>query len=261
MIADFRLRIADSNPAIQSAISNQQSAISSEASFRRAILAGYPDRVAQRREPGSPNVLLASGTGATIAPESGVRDGEFLVALDVRAHSADPQPAIGNQSAIRNPRSAIRRCRPRSHRQPRRARVARADVVRGRAPFRQGEREGARVRRRSLRRARARRAPGAVDPEIAARPPRRRLARARPARRGHTPAAAAAVRRAGRRSRRARSHGGVRRPLARRRAARSRAAARRRCARSIATRPSRCWCRAAATCGSSTTRTGRCRRR
>jgi len=29
-------------------------------------------------------VRLASGTGATIAPESGVRDGEFLVALDVR---------------------------------------------------------------------------------------------------------------------------------------------------------------------------------
>ena len=59
------------------------SASVSEADFRRAILVGYPDRVAQRREPGSPNVRLASGTGATIAPESGVRDGEFLVALDV----------------------------------------------------------------------------------------------------------------------------------------------------------------------------------
>ena len=55
----------------------------SESAFLRAILSGYPDRVAQRREPGSPNVLLASGTGATIAPESGVRDGDFLVALDV----------------------------------------------------------------------------------------------------------------------------------------------------------------------------------
>jgi ATP-dependent helicase HrpB len=64
------------------------SALLSELDFRRAILAGYPDRVAQRREPGSPDLLLASGTGATIAPESGVRDGEFLVALDV---SRNPQ--------------------------------------------------------------------------------------------------------------------------------------------------------------------------
>jgi ATP-dependent helicase HrpB len=54
-----------------------------EADFRRAILAGYPDRVAERRHAGSANVRLASGAGATIAPESGVRDGEFLVALDV----------------------------------------------------------------------------------------------------------------------------------------------------------------------------------
>jgi ATP-dependent helicase HrpB len=59
--------------------------------FLRAVLAGYPDRVAQRRAPGSPEVLLASGTGATIARESGVRDGEFLVALDVRRH---PQSAM-----------------------------------------------------------------------------------------------------------------------------------------------------------------------
>jgi len=60
--------------------------------FRRAIFSGYPDRVAQRRAPGSPNVLLASGAGATMAPESGVRDGEFLVALDV---AADPRVGRG----------------------------------------------------------------------------------------------------------------------------------------------------------------------
>ena len=57
----------------------------SESQFRRAVLAGYPDRVARRREPGSPRVLLASGHGAVVGSESGVRDGEFLVALDVTA--------------------------------------------------------------------------------------------------------------------------------------------------------------------------------
>ena len=35
--------------------------------------------------PGSPRVVLASGHGAVIAPESGVREGELLVALDVQA--------------------------------------------------------------------------------------------------------------------------------------------------------------------------------
>lgn len=54
-----------------------------DADFRRAILSGYPDRVARRREPGSPSVLLSSGTGAIVGRESGVHDGEFLVAIDV----------------------------------------------------------------------------------------------------------------------------------------------------------------------------------
>jgi len=56
----------------------------SDTDFRRAVFAGYPDRVAQRREPKSPRLLLSSGAGAAIAPQSGVVDGEFLVALDVR---------------------------------------------------------------------------------------------------------------------------------------------------------------------------------
>lgn len=50
---------------------------------RRALLAGYPDRVAMRREPGSLRLLLSSGTGAALVKESGMHEGEFLVALDV----------------------------------------------------------------------------------------------------------------------------------------------------------------------------------
>lgn len=56
-----------------------------ERAFRRAVLCGYPDRVARRRQAGSARVLLASGHGAVVAPESGVVEGEFLVALDVQA--------------------------------------------------------------------------------------------------------------------------------------------------------------------------------
>jgi ATP-dependent helicase HrpB len=51
--------------------------------LRRALLAGYPDRVAQRREPKSPRVLLSSGTGATLARETDDGRGEFLVVLDI----------------------------------------------------------------------------------------------------------------------------------------------------------------------------------
>lgn len=56
-----------------------------EADFRRALLAGYPDRVARRREPHSPRLVLCSGRGAVLAEESGVRNSEFLLALDVQA--------------------------------------------------------------------------------------------------------------------------------------------------------------------------------
>jgi ATP-dependent helicase HrpB len=68
-----------------------------EDAFLKAVLAGYPDRVAQRRVPGSPRVLLASGHGAVVGPESGVRDGEFLVAVDVTAG----RPGEGSEARIR----------------------------------------------------------------------------------------------------------------------------------------------------------------
>ena len=62
-----------------------------EEPLRRAILAGFPDRLAKRRAPASDLVTLASGHGARMARESGVRDGEFLVALDVRGGRRDGQ--------------------------------------------------------------------------------------------------------------------------------------------------------------------------
>jgi ATP-dependent helicase HrpB len=60
-----------------------------DAEFRRAVLAGYPDRVARRREPGSDRFLLASGTGAKLARTSGVINEEYIVAVDVTAGGED----------------------------------------------------------------------------------------------------------------------------------------------------------------------------
>ena len=52
-----------------------------ETELRRALLAGYPDRVARRR--GGDRVTLATGHGAMIGRESGVHDADWLIALDV----------------------------------------------------------------------------------------------------------------------------------------------------------------------------------
>ncbi|MFN7829468.1 MAG: ATP-dependent helicase HrpB [Acidobacteriota bacterium] len=49
-----------------------------------SILAGYPDRVARRRNPRDSvgDLILASGAGATLAPRSVVRRAEFMVAVE-----------------------------------------------------------------------------------------------------------------------------------------------------------------------------------
>lgn len=56
-----------------------------ERALRQAVYAGYADRLARRRGGSGDKVLLASGHGAVVGRESGVHDGEFLVALDVSA--------------------------------------------------------------------------------------------------------------------------------------------------------------------------------
>jgi ATP-dependent helicase HrpB len=74
----------------------------SEVEFRRVLFSGYPDRVAQRRDAGSPRVRLASGAGAVIAPESGVGGGDFLLAIDVHASTrpGDPDSRIRLASVV-----------------------------------------------------------------------------------------------------------------------------------------------------------------
>jgi ATP-dependent helicase HrpB len=62
-----------------------------DAGFRRAVFAGYADRLARRRAPKEDRLVLASGTGARLARESGVHDAEFLVAVDVTAGKGGPR--------------------------------------------------------------------------------------------------------------------------------------------------------------------------
>ncbi len=56
-----------------------------EAAVRYALLTGFPDRVARRRRPGEPALILASGDPARLGPASVVHDAPLLVALDADA--------------------------------------------------------------------------------------------------------------------------------------------------------------------------------
>ena len=76
-------KAADHLGGIASATLDERAAHVSETGLRRALLAGYPDRVARRRSAGK--VTLASGHGAIIGRESGVHDAQWLIALDVMA--------------------------------------------------------------------------------------------------------------------------------------------------------------------------------
>jgi len=88
-------RIAENlERSAEAVLGNRKTRHIDETLFRRSILAGYPDRVAKRRNqghskglppPDSDRVTLATGHGAVMGRESGVRDGEWLVALDVTA--------------------------------------------------------------------------------------------------------------------------------------------------------------------------------
>lgn len=79
-----------------------------ETDLRRALLSGYPDRVAKRRPqkaqtaPGDDKATLSTGHGAVIGRESGVHDAGWLIALDVASGrvSATTQAIIRLASRI-----------------------------------------------------------------------------------------------------------------------------------------------------------------
>jgi ATP-dependent helicase HrpB len=71
-----------------------------------SILAGYPDRIARRREPGrrredGVELLLASGSAAELAPESVVRGAEFLVAVDAEERGDNSARARAAKTVVR----------------------------------------------------------------------------------------------------------------------------------------------------------------
>jgi ATP-dependent helicase HrpB len=79
--ADHRHLEQNLTQAAKSVLGDRYRAHVSDTDLRKAILAGYPDRVVKRRDRGS--VTMASGHGAVIANDSGAEGAEWMIALDV----------------------------------------------------------------------------------------------------------------------------------------------------------------------------------
>lgn len=63
----------------------QTALMSADEALLRALLAAFPDRVARRRELGSPRGVMVGGRGVCLAPSSVVREPELFVCVDVDA--------------------------------------------------------------------------------------------------------------------------------------------------------------------------------
>jgi len=62
---------------------NQILSIASDETFKRSLLAAYPDRLARRRRPGDDRGIMVGGRGVKIEPRSTCRGGELFLCLDV----------------------------------------------------------------------------------------------------------------------------------------------------------------------------------
>jgi len=74
-----------------------------------AIFAAFPDRLARRREPGSPRAVMVGGRGVRLAAESALADAavELFVAVDVEAPPSGGGPARQGAEALVRLASAV----------------------------------------------------------------------------------------------------------------------------------------------------------
>ncbi|MHC4391943.1 MAG: ATP-dependent helicase HrpB [Planctomycetota bacterium] len=72
-----------------------------ETALLQAFLAGFPDRVAKRREPGGNRLLIMTGSGARLAESSAVQTADWMVLLEARrAGDRSPDPLVTAASRI-----------------------------------------------------------------------------------------------------------------------------------------------------------------
>lgn len=81
-------RIADKSKPAPTTVQAREQAIG------LSLLAGYPDRVAKRRKPRSPELLLFEGGQAQLADTSVVQEAEWLVAVDAEERGAQRSSGV-----------------------------------------------------------------------------------------------------------------------------------------------------------------------
>ena len=86
MSARELLRLLDGAPSSSS--SSSSSSATPALRLKRALLAGFPDRVCRRRRAGEPDALMVGGRGVRLAPESGVVDAPLFLALSLEGTGA-----------------------------------------------------------------------------------------------------------------------------------------------------------------------------
>ena len=62
---------------------------SQEIGLQRALLAGFPDRLAKRRSIGNPQGLMVGSKGVKLGPDSGVRDPDLFVCVDIEGGAGE----------------------------------------------------------------------------------------------------------------------------------------------------------------------------
>jgi ATP-dependent helicase HrpB len=84
--------------SVRNALRLKQTKRSDDDALRMAILAGFPDRVARRRP--NDELLLSGGGSALLAKSSTVREGAYLVAIDIEDRKERGLPLVRLASSI-----------------------------------------------------------------------------------------------------------------------------------------------------------------
>ncbi|MFM9065412.1 MAG: ATP-dependent helicase C-terminal domain-containing protein, partial [Pirellula sp.] len=94
----------DKHSSQDAAIDNKMG--SKDSRLQRCLLAGFPDRLAKRRSAGKPQGLMVGGKGVKLSPDSGVREAELFLCIEVdgaggealvrQASSIEPEWLRGN---------------------------------------------------------------------------------------------------------------------------------------------------------------------
>jgi ATP-dependent helicase HrpB len=80
-------------------IARDRGGVSAAEALGRAVLAAFPDRLAKRREAGSPRAVLVGGRGVKLSPASAVGESNLFVALDIAGDGADAEVRMASAVA------------------------------------------------------------------------------------------------------------------------------------------------------------------